>query len=332
MSSLPEERLGQLRVAKLRALLGGRPASAGEGAPLGTGAAVATADGHAAVLIEQAGPRSLGGALTWAVRRNATDVVVIVDADAEVAGHLARQAALFAVPVTVERIVGTASEAAPPAPVAAVVSADAADGAAFEELLAGAGCEVVREHGVTRGEILGLEVARVVPGDGGPRLEVGVGRFDREISTMMFSGVPTAEALAKAVDLVRRHRVADGPPHPLRDLVPERWIRRLVLHDPALVGAAHLEVAETTVEPDSLRSAHPAAAVGETTDGRPLVVVATAGIDLDAVVLAADTRAALAPGADLVVCGPERSFVAPVRAVAAALEVPPRFVAVELSR
>ena len=100
--------------------------------------------------------------------------------------------------------------------------------------------------------------------DGTPRLEVGVGRFDREISAMMFSNVPTAEALAKAVEMVRRYRRPGATTHPLRDLVPERWLRRLVLADPSLVGAAELIAVDTTIEPESLRESQPSAAVGVT--------------------------------------------------------------------
>ncbi len=54
-----------------------------------------------------------------------------------------------------------------------------------------AGVEVVVEHGVIRGEVRGLEVARV----GGRRrrrrpLEVGVGRHDREAFAMVHGDLP----------------------------------------------------------------------------------------------------------------------------------------------
>lgn len=330
-SSLPEERLGQLRVAKLRAILGDRLAGeVASSGPFATGAALLDDTGMASFLIEEAGPRSLGGALVWAVRQGATSVLLIVDAPAEVAGRLGREATYFDIGVSVERLVATSSEPVPPAPfdelpVAVDVPPD------VQALLGAANVSVVTEHGVTRAEVHGLEVARVVESEGGvPVLEVGVGRFDREISSMMFSGVPTADALDNAVEMVSRYRAPGATIHPLRDLVPERWLRELVVAEPALVGASELSPVATTLAIDSLREAQPAAAVGTDLSGEPLVVVCTAGVDLDVVPLAADTRAFVAPDARLVICGPERNLLAPVRAVGERLHRPVEFVAVEL--
>lgn len=299
--------------------------------PLGEGAAIRWSDGTAASLVERVGPRSLGGVLLWAARAQIASLRLVLDATPEIASRLARQAALFSLPIVVERIDGTATVAVDPAVPPAPVAVDSDAVALATALLAGSGVDVVVQHGVVRGEYLGLEIARVVTGpDGSPTLEVGVGRFDREISAMMFSNVPTGEAIAKAVELVRRHRRPGGPTHPLRDLVPERWLRRLVVDDPALVGAVSLEAADTTYDAPSLREAQPAAAVGTSTGGAPLVVVTTAGVDVDVVPLAADTRAALDPSADLVVCGPDRHLIDATRAVGSLVEPPVRFVAVEL--
>lgn len=336
MSALPEERLGQLRVAKLRALLGDRvdAATTVHAAPFGTGAALLGADGAAWFLIEQAGPRSLGGALTWAVRKGATRLTVIVDAGEAVAARLAREGSWFDLDVAVERVVGTATVAVAAGAVEPL--APMADGLppgldpAIAALLAAAEVDVVVEHGTIKAEVRGLEVARVVTADGAPRLEVGVGRFDREISAMMFANVPTAEALDKAVDMVRRYRAPGATTHPLRDLVPERWLRELLLADPGAVGAGSLRRVDTTLEPESLREPQPAAAVGPAADGHTIVAVCTAGVDLDVVALAADTRAAVDPDAELVICGPERILIDATRAVAAHLERPARFVPLEL--
>ena len=329
MTALPEERLGQLRVAKLVALSGVDRATAADAGPLGTGAGLIDPSGRAWILIESAGRRSLGGAVTWAVRKGASSLVLIVEAGADMAGHLAREATLFALPIEVRRIDGTiAVDAVPVAPPVAPPPLLPTDEIAA--LLAAADVDVVVEYGVTKAEVLGLEVGRVVEVDGTPRLEVGVGRFDREISAMMFSNVPTAEALAKAVEMVRRYRRPGATTHPLRDLVPERWLRRLVLADPSLVGAAELTAVDTTIEPESLRESQPSAAVGVTAAGTPIVVVCTAGVDLDVVPLAADTRAAVAADAELVICGPARILVSVTRAVAAQLRVPARFVELDL--
>mgnify|MGYP003453286357 CR=1 FL=1 len=98
MTALPEERLGQLRVAKLVSLSGVDRATATDDGPLGTGAGLIDPSGRAWILIESAGRRSLGGAVTWAVRKGASSLVLIVEAGADVAGHLAREATLFALP------------------------------------------------------------------------------------------------------------------------------------------------------------------------------------------------------------------------------------------
>lgn len=326
---LTEERLGQLRIAKLRALLGaGRVGDDVVARPLGSGAVLQDADGRVSVLVEAAHERSLGGVLTWSTKHDATSVLVIVDADEAIAGRLARQARLFHLPIAVERIVDGVTVPAAPTPVAfepePVVPAALVDG------LVDAGLEVVVEHGVVRGEVLGLEVARIVQDDEGAHVEVGVGRFDREISAMMFSNLPIDEALAKAIAMVRQYRRPGATRHPLRDLVPERWLRSLVLASPEMIGVVQLRRIDTTLAPANLRVAQPAAAVATGVDGVEAVVVCTAGIDLDLVPLAADTRNAVAPGSELILCGPARSFVDVVRAVAAQLDGPVRFVEVEL--
>ena len=60
---------------------------------------------------------------------------------------------------------------------------------------AAAGLDVVVEHGVLRVEVLGLEV-----GAASSRRELssrsGVGRFDREMSALMYAELPPVEALA----------------------------------------------------------------------------------------------------------------------------------------
>ena len=83
---------------------------------------------------------------------------------------------------------------AEPVPVAAPPDERALD---LVPLLADAGATVVVEHGLVTGEILGLEVARVVTDDGGARVEVGVGRHDREAFGMLHGDLPTHAALER---------------------------------------------------------------------------------------------------------------------------------------
>lgn len=301
MSALSDQRLGELRQAKLRALVRARFEILDSLTDtFRDGATLLGADG-AFVLIESATEASLGGALVWFTRNERPVLHVIVDASSEVAAVLARQAQWWAPPVTLWRLEGTAMvevHAAPPPgpPTAAPSGAEA-----LVEMLDAEGLDVVVDHGVIRGEVLGLEVARITDGAQGPVLEVGVGRFDREISSMLHSGVPTADALHRAAELVRAHRRRDAPRHPLRDLVPERWVRALVLADPSMVDATTLAPCDMTVEPLNLRVRQPAAAVGMDPTGHGVVVVCSAGFDLDVVALAADTRQWHDPDARLVV-------------------------------
>ena len=337
MTGLSEERLGPLRVAKLRALAADRlSGDEVESGPFGRGAALLERSGLAAVLIEEANLRSLGGALTWAARHGAAELLAIVECEADVAGHLAREAGWFSRPIEVRRVVDRSTEAVAPTPFGepgpqtAGAETDPSGLAACTRLLADAGCEVVVEHGVVKGEILGLEVARVVTAEGVAALEVGVGKFDREISAMMNANLAPQETLRAAIDMVRTYRHVGAQVHPLRDLVGERWLRCIVLAEPELVGATALRPVDTTVEPTSLRESQPAAAVGTLVAGGSVVVVCTAGVDLDLIALAEDTRRSVDPDAELVVCGPGRNFLGPIRVVGALLERPPRFVAVDL--
>jgi hypothetical protein len=190
-----------------------------------------------------------------------------------------------------------------------------------DELLA-AGAEPVVEHGVLRGEVLGLEVARVVVDGEGAYIEVGVGKHDRHAQRLVHGDEPTADALARAVATVAAHRRSDAPRHPLNRLAPERWLRARVVAEPALVGAAHLAPVPSPVDRDDLRQPAPAPAAGSDVEGRPLLIVCSTGVDVDLVPVAVDAR--LADGRDprLVLVVPERDDHPLLRALAAALREP----------
>jgi hypothetical protein len=196
-------------------------------------------------------------------------------------------------------------------------------------VLRDAGCDVVAEFGRLVGEVLGLEVARVVVEDGAPRLEVGVGRFDREAHALLAGADdPSPDTLRRVVDSVRDSRRPGAPPTPLARLAPERRLRSLLLADPALVGAERLlPVAPVTDAP--LRTPAPAAAVGATPAGEPLVVVTSAGIDLDLVPTAADVRAREAPEARLVLVVAPKDASPVTRDLAGALRRPAELVEVD---
>jgi hypothetical protein len=324
---------------KLRALVRGRWGAAAAGSDasqLPLGAALRAADGSAGwVLADQdrAAGGVLGGALAWAVREAVAELHLLVEAGA---GRLARQAGGFAFPVSVWLVDGavlepaTAEPLAPEAPVPAEVLA-------WAPTLAAAGAEPVAEHGRLLGEVLGLEVARVgLDAAGQVRLEVGVGRYERELYGARHAGQPPPEAIAAAVRAVRTNRRPGPPDHPANQLAPERWLRAVLVAHPELVGAARLEPASPPVERRGIADRVPAPAVGNSrSDGGPLVVVAAAAVDLDLVAVAQDARLAAArrlgldPGRVRLVLALPAGTDHPVTArLAAALRAPAEVVAV----
>jgi hypothetical protein len=249
------------------------------------------------------------------------------------AGSLARQATRFDHDIAVWQIDQASLLTAEPEPVTAAVP-PSPDAEVLARELEVAELDVIIERGVVRAEVLGLEIARVVEGPGesddvdlGAHLEAGVGRFDREMSALMHRGEPQMAAVIAAAATVAEHRHRGAPPHPLRDLCRERWVRQDLVDAPDVIGAVRLERIGTTLDRPNLRDPWPAVALGETSAGDPLLVGCTVGIDLDALVLAADTRAEVSPNAELVMASP-RPLPAAVRAVSNWLARPARFVEV----
>jgi len=270
--------------------------------------------------------RALGPALAWARRAGAPALSLVVE---EAAGLLARRAGAFADPVPeVWAVVGRSLERAEPEPLPAVPPIDP-QLELWAPVLREAGCDVVAEFGRLVGEVLGLEVARVAIEDGAPRLEVGVGRFDREVhAELAGAGEPTPDTLRRVVAEVRQQRLPAVPTSPIGRLSPERRLRSFLLTGPSLVGAERLlPVPGVTDAP--LRTPAPAAAVGGSADGEPVVVVASTGIDLDLVPTAADVRAREAPGARLVLAVPPRDASRVTRDLAASLRAPAEVVEVD---
>jgi hypothetical protein len=292
-------------------------------------------EGAAWVLLEAEPERRLGAALAWALRAGATSLHVIAET---ATGVLARRAEAFAFPITVwhaqERslwpAVGEPLTAPPPPP---------EHHRAFIELIVAGGAEPVEEHGVLAGEVRGLEVCRVVddPYLGTTRLEVGVGAHDREAFTMLHGDVPTDESLARVVEAVAEHRRPDAAPHPLNRLARERLIRSQVIDDPSIVGAASLSACPPPVPRPNLKDPVPCVAAGVDASGSPVVVVCSAGVDLDLLPYAADARAAhdgagsgvSGSGSRLVIVTPSRDRLPVVDEIADLLRQPATFVSLD---
>lgn len=323
--AIAPEQAARLNAAKLKALTRGRVGD--DAAPGALPGGAGLVDGTTVwVLLGADADRSLGAALAWARRHAAERVHVVVD-DPDAAGLLARRAALFAPAPTVWRADGADLHPAAPAPVPPLRPApEAAD---LRSLLQEAGLEVVEEDGATLGELLGLEVARITEDADGPFLEVGVGRFDRELTEMAHAHLAPADRLHRAVDIVSGYRRPGAPPHPLNQLVPERWMRSSLVTDPSPLGLAELRPVPSAVGRANLKDTGVATAVGVDTAGEAVVVTCSTGVDLELVPAAADDRAARAPGARLVLAVPARDALPLTRDLAAALDPPAEVVGLE---
>jgi hypothetical protein len=292
-------------------------------APFPGGAALHT-DSRAWLLLDDQPARRLGWALAWADQRGPQRIDLLTDT---AAGTLARRASCFERAIDVWWVDDDAivrAEADEPH----VVVAPPEQALDLVPALHDAGLDIVIEHGQVRGEILGLEVARVHVDGGSARIEVGVGRHDRDAFALVHGDVPTGEALATVAGQVRRHRRPGDLTHPLARLAPEGWLRTVLIEHPAMIGAATLEPVEATLPRVSVKDPSPAIATGRTATGAPLVVACSVGVDLDLVPAASDARLAYAPDATLVLAVPERDAVPVTRRLAATLDRPAEVVTV----
>jgi hypothetical protein len=210
---------------------------------------------------------------------------------------------------------GVFREAATPA-AAAAGRASSRQLEAYCDLLRVHGAEPIFEHGVLRGELLGLEVARVIAG----QLEVGVGRHDRLARAEMHPDEDIGHALDEAVAAVRARRRLGEPRHPANTLARGRWLRSIVCTRPGLVGARDLAPVAPPLPWFDLPEAGAAPAVGTSSaGGGPLVVVCSVGVDMDLVPTAADSRLIHRPDAELAIVVPEGDDVPVTRALAGML-------------
>lgn len=282
------------------------------------------------VLLDPQPLLSFGAALVWAARQGVSEVHVLVEREGAV---LARRAACFRSPPTVWAIEATALREAVPAPPAVIPAAPAAP--ALAELLVDAGLEVVVEDGIVRGEVNGLEVARIVHDRTTtgvpltePIIEVGVGHADRELTAMLHGDLSPVDQLQRVVEIVRSHRQPGAAPHPLQHLAPERWLRARLVAEPDRLGLTGLRPMGPAVPRPNLRDRAVAMALGQTPPGDDVVVACSVGVDLDLVPAAADARLSIAPKAQLLLVVPERDAHPVTTELAARLAQPAEIVAV----
>ncbi len=352
-----------LQAAKLAAWVRARDVALTDGPAFAPGPVVHAAEESWLFVDPAEPPFGVGAALAWA-RRHARSQVHLVTEDETRAAALARRAACFDAGPQVWLAQGAELVPVGEAPPLPVGLSPHPEAELFAPVLRAAGLEVVVEAGVLRGELRGLEVARVAPRESGgaaPResggvvrdtpgqgavpevvvdvpgirqdqmtvweLRVGVGSVDQEISALVNESRPASATLDDAVRLVRRHRRPGAPPHPLNQLVPERWLRTVLLHRPDLVGARSLAAIEPVPPRRDLRSRGVAPMLGVGLDGDAVIVVASCGLDLEAIPAAAEARAAYAPGAKLVLAIPAADVHRVTEELASSLREPARIVA-----
>jgi hypothetical protein len=328
-----------LQAAKLGALVRAQaPGFAGVAADFAGGAALVDADGGAAWMLVAAQPAfvALGPVLVWAERHGARRVDLVSDlpsttrpSDSRALEEaiLARRAELFDPVPAIWTVAGT--ELVDVAPAAVPVPRSAPPAPVLAELLVDAGLEIVIEDGIVRGEVLGLEVARIVHGTttagmpiDEPVLEVGVGHADREMTAVLHQNMPSAAQLERVKEIVLATRTISAERHPLNQLAPERWMRSTLVRDPARIGLQSLRSVEGAVPRPNLRDRSVAYGIGTRADGAQVVVACSVGIDPDLVPAAADTRRMHLPDAPLLLVVPERDAHPVTRALAERLTQP----------
>ena len=309
--ALDPARRAQLNLAKLTALA--KSAGANGLTPLGfPGGAAAFGDpafGQTVLWVLTEQP-ALGGALAVALKDDVPERLVVITDDARDAGVIARRATYFASPATIDVASVDATSLVWASPGGLAPREDA-----HSDVDVPPGVDVVHEHGVTRFEVKGLEIGRIVDGV----IAVGVGKHDREAHLMANSGSTLADLAAR----VRKERRYDAPGGAMTSYARERWLRSIAVARPELVGVGPLTPVAPPLPRADLRDAGIAPAVG---DG--VVVAFSVGVDPDLVPSAADARALYAPDAELVLVVPEADALPNSYRLAAALNQPARIVTV----
>ena len=255
-------------------------------------------------------PRAVGRALHWAQRQGLSRVEILVAAGGS---DLARRAELLSQhdpdqPVMVRAWnvdgsdVSAAEASACPQPPTLP-----ADHWALAGVMTEAGARPIDDNGVLVADVVGLEVARVVDGADGPVMEIGVVHADRELNRLVHGGLDTDSGLRRVIAAVAQHRTGETH-HPLSRLGRERWLRAMLLDQPAIIGASWLEPLVPLRARVGLVATEPAAACGELVSGQPVVAVTVVGVDLDLVPEAADYRQRWNPEAELILAVPARDL------------------------
>jgi hypothetical protein len=273
------------------------------------------------IFITEQHDRALGPALLWAQKQQVQVVNILSEKSA---GVLARRASLFSHQINVwsvndgKVVVADAEEV-----LGEAIVSEAHE--KFAAMIAESGAEVVREHGVLSGEVMGLEVCRVIDDNGEARLEIGVGVHDRETFQLLHGKEATLQSLRNVVEIVGKHRAEGAEHHPLNRLGAERLLRHRIVSSPQLVGLTTAYTIEPPVKRMNVKDAVPCVAVGKNDLGDEVVVVCTASVDVDVVAFAADARLRISPKAKLLIATHVNNVVPALQKLADSLVEPAAF-------
>jgi len=258
----------------LAALLVDSPTEFADDLSTDTIAAVTSSAGDGYVLLAADGAKAFGSSLIWALRAEPASLTLIVDPAAD-PGIQARRALALADPPRVLAVDGADLESVvSPGPPRRDALPDEVE--AGVRAMLDAGLDVVNIGGVAVGEYLGLEVARAVLVDGTCEIQVGIGAFDREANRVLHPSRKAADALRVTIGEVARCRYSGSVNHPLSTLDRERWLLKLVVDEPSLVGLERLERLPVSRERSGLRESMPVAALGGS-DGSVVMVAVGSG-------------------------------------------------------
>jgi hypothetical protein len=230
--------------------------------------------------------RTIGPTLLWMHKHQLEEIDLVIEGDG---GIPARRATALTCELRVWQMQNGNLGRAQPAPHLPRIKVPRSH-ERFAGIIQDCGALPVREHGILAGEVLGLEVCRVVDTPDGPRLEVGVGAIDRETFQLVNSHRTIEDSLTEVVGIVRAHRQPGAPHHPLGKMAGERLLRHRVINEPALIGAASLRPTEPPIPRGGLLESTPCVATGINLDGKPIVAVFTDMIDVDIVTFAIDAQ------------------------------------------
>jgi len=276
---------GRLAAVKLRAIvpvLGLDPSQVEErDFPYGAGLVQSN---RGALYVVRDHIRTIGPTLLWMQKHQLEEVDLVIEGDG---GIPARRAQALTCELRVWQVQNGKIERAQPAPHLPRIDVPQSH-EQFAATIQDCGALPVREHGVLTGEVLGLEVCRVVDTPDGPRLEVGVGAIDRETFQLVNSHRTIEDSLTEVVGIVRAHRQLGAPHHPLGKMAGERLLRHRVMNEPSLIGASSLKPAEPPIARGGLRDSMPCVATGTDLEDSSIVAVFTDTVDVDIIGFCAD--------------------------------------------